>query len=93
MVSGKYSALACAISREQAIANLSNNLANVNTNGFKRDRALFEDLLYHNVRQAGGHLQGRQLQRAERAGVAEGGQHRRHDGGRTFCTASRTVAR
>ncbi|MCM0043816.1 MAG: flagellar basal-body rod protein FlgG [Burkholderiaceae bacterium] len=33
---------------------ISNNLANVNTTGFKRDRALFEDLLYQNVRQAGG---------------------------------------
>lgn len=32
---------------------ISNNLANVNTAGFKRDRAVFEDLLYQNVRQAG----------------------------------------
>jgi flagellar basal-body rod protein FlgG len=32
---------------------ISNNLANVNTTGFKRDRAVFEDLLYQNVRQAG----------------------------------------
>ena len=33
---------------------VSNNLANVNTNGFKRSRAIFEDLLYQNVSQAGG---------------------------------------
>ncbi len=33
---------------------ISNNLANVNTNGFKRDRAVFEDLMYQNVRQSGG---------------------------------------
>ena len=33
---------------------ISNNLANVNTTGFKRDRAAFEDLLYQNIRQAGG---------------------------------------
>ena len=33
---------------------ISNNLANVNTTGYKRDRAVFEDLLYQNVRQAGG---------------------------------------
>ena len=33
---------------------ISNNLANVNTTGFKRDRAVFEDLLYQNIRQAGG---------------------------------------
>ena len=33
---------------------ISNNLANVNTTGFKRGRAVFEDLLYQNVRQVGG---------------------------------------
>lgn len=32
---------------------VSNNLANVSTTGFKRDRAVFEDLLYQNVRQPG----------------------------------------
>jgi flagellar basal-body rod protein FlgG len=31
----------------------SNNLANVNTNGYKKGRAVFEDLLYQNVRQVG----------------------------------------
>jgi flagellar basal-body rod protein FlgG len=36
------------------MAVISNNLANVNTTGFKRDRAVFEDLLYQNVRQSGG---------------------------------------
>ena len=34
---------------------IANNLANVNTTGFKRDRAVFEDLLYQNIKQAGGH--------------------------------------
>lgn len=33
---------------------VSNNLANVNTTGFKQDRAKFEDLVYQTVRQAGG---------------------------------------
>ena len=33
---------------------ISNNLANVNTNGYKRDRAVFEDLLYQRVMQSGG---------------------------------------
>lgn len=33
---------------------ISNNLANVNTTGFKRARAAFEDLLYQDLRQAGG---------------------------------------
>jgi len=32
---------------------VSNNLANVNTNGFKRGRAVFEDLMYQKVRQPG----------------------------------------
>lgn len=32
---------------------VSNNLANVSTTGFKRDRAIFEDLLYQTVRQPG----------------------------------------
>ena len=33
---------------------IANNLANVNTTGFKRGRAVFEDLLYQNIKQAGG---------------------------------------
>jgi len=32
---------------------ITNNLANVNTNGFKRGRAVFADLLYQTVRQPG----------------------------------------
>lgn len=32
---------------------IANNLANVNTTGFKRARPIFEDLLYQNVRQVG----------------------------------------
>ena len=32
---------------------ISNNLANVNTTGFKKGRAVFEDLLYQNIRQPG----------------------------------------
>ena len=32
---------------------ISNNLANVSTNGFKRGTAVFEDLIYQNLRQVG----------------------------------------
>ncbi|WP_126453748.1 flagellar basal-body rod protein FlgG [Sulfuriflexus mobilis] len=32
---------------------ISNNLANANTTGFKKDRALFADLIYQNIRQSG----------------------------------------
>lgn len=35
---------------------ISNNLANVNTTGFKRDRVVFEDLFYQNVRAPGTQL-------------------------------------
>lgn len=45
MVSGKYSALSGAIAREQAMANVSNNLANINSSGFKKNRVGFESLL------------------------------------------------
>jgi flagellar basal-body rod protein FlgG len=32
---------------------ISHNLANVSTNGYKRSHAIFEDLIYQNIRQAG----------------------------------------
>jgi len=35
------------------LAVISNNLANAGTIGFKRDRVIFEDLFYQNLRQAG----------------------------------------
>lgn len=40
--------------QQTRMAVVSNNLANVNTTGFKRSRPVFEDLLYQNVRQVGG---------------------------------------
>lgn len=39
--------------QQMRLSVISNNLANVSTNGFKRGRPVFEDLLYQNVRQAG----------------------------------------
>ncbi|MEH6625166.1 MAG: flagellar basal-body rod protein FlgG [Motiliproteus sp.] len=39
--------------QETALQVISNNLANVNTDGFKKDRAVFEDLLYQIQRQPG----------------------------------------
>jgi flagellar basal-body rod protein FlgG len=39
--------------QQTRLAVISNNLANVNTTGFKYGRAVFEDLLYQNVRQVG----------------------------------------
>ncbi len=40
--------------QQTRLAVISNNLANVSTTGFKQSRAVFEDLLYQNVRQVGG---------------------------------------
>lgn len=45
MGSGKYSALAGAISREQAISNVANNLANITTNGYRKSTLSFESVL------------------------------------------------
>lgn len=39
--------------QQTQLAVISNNLANVNTTGYKRSRAVFQDLLYQNVRQVG----------------------------------------
>lgn len=39
--------------QQNRISVISNNLANVNTTGFKRSRAVFEDLIYQTVRQPG----------------------------------------
>jgi flagellar basal-body rod protein FlgG len=39
--------------QDKNIATIANNLANVNTTGFKKGRAIFEDLIYQNLRQAG----------------------------------------
>ncbi len=44
---------------------ISNNLANVSTNGFKGSRAVFEDLLYQTIRQPGANsTQNTELRRA-----------------------------
>jgi flagellar basal-body rod protein FlgG len=40
--------------QQTRLAVTSNNLANVSTSGFKKGRAVFEDLLYQNIRQVGG---------------------------------------
>lgn len=40
--------------QQTRMAVVSNNLANVNTTGYKQSRAVFEDLLYQTVRQSGG---------------------------------------
>ena len=39
--------------QQMQLDTISNNLANVATNGYKRSHAVFEDLMYQNLRQAG----------------------------------------
>jgi flagellar basal-body rod protein FlgG len=39
--------------QQTRMAVISNNLANVNTSGYKKSRAIFEDLMYQNIRQVG----------------------------------------
>lgn len=39
--------------QQTRMAVISNNLANVNTTGFKKSRPIFEDLIYQNIRQVG----------------------------------------
>lgn len=39
--------------QQTKMSNISNNLANAGTTGYKRSRAIFADLLYQNVRQVG----------------------------------------
>ena len=38
--------------QQTQLDNISHNLANVATNGYKRSHAVFEDLIYQNMRQA-----------------------------------------
>ncbi|MCV6614725.1 MAG: flagellar basal-body rod protein FlgG [Cellvibrionaceae bacterium] len=40
--------------QDKQLTTISNNLSNASTIGFKRDRAVFEDLLYQIIRQPGG---------------------------------------
>lgn len=54
MNSGLWIAKTGLDAQQTRMAVVSNNLANVNTTGFKQGRAVFEDLLYQNVRQSGG---------------------------------------
>jgi flagellar basal-body rod protein FlgG len=53
MLRALYSAATGMDSQQQNLDVISNNLANVNTTGFKRSKIEFQDLLYQDVRTAG----------------------------------------
>ena len=53
MISALYVSKTGLAAQDKQLATISNNLANTGTVGFKRDRAMFEDLLYQIQRQPG----------------------------------------
>ena len=53
MIRALWSAASGMLAQELNIDTISNNLANVNTTGFKRNRVDFQDLIYQNVKAAG----------------------------------------
>ena len=53
MLRALYSAAAGMQSQQMNLDNISNNLANVNTTGFKKSKLEFQDLLYQTIRVAG----------------------------------------
>ena len=58
MIRGMWSSATGMGAQQLRLDIISNNLANVNTTGFKKSRADFEDLIYQTDRQAGGELPG-----------------------------------
>jgi flagellar basal-body rod protein FlgG len=56
MFRGMFSAATGMGAQQLRLDVIANNLANVNTTGFKKSRGDFEDLMYQTVRQAGGEL-------------------------------------
>ncbi|MBE3574419.1 MAG: flagellar basal-body rod protein FlgG [Firmicutes bacterium] len=53
MIRGLWTAASGMIAQQLNIDNIANNLANVNTTGFKKSRVDFQDLIYQTIRVAG----------------------------------------
>ncbi len=53
MIKGMRTAATGMTAQQMNIDNIANNLANVNTTGFKRSKVEFQDVLYQNYRRAG----------------------------------------
>ena len=56
MLRGLFSAASGMIGQQTLIDNIANNLANVNTTGYKKGRLEFHDLIYETVRAPGATL-------------------------------------
>ena len=54
MIRGLYTAASGMVAQQQNIDVISNNIANVNTSGFKQDRAEFQDLMYQSLNYTAG---------------------------------------
>ncbi len=52
MIRGFYAAGSGLIGQQKALDNAANNLANMNTTGYKKQRVSFSELLYNNVKEA-----------------------------------------
>ncbi len=53
MIKAMRTAATGMIAQQMNVDNIANNLANVNTTGFKKSNVEFQDVLYQNIRQAG----------------------------------------
>jgi flagellar basal-body rod protein FlgG len=53
MIKAMNTAATGMVAQQSSIDNIANNLANVNTTGFKKARVEFQDILYQNFRKAG----------------------------------------
>ncbi|SYZ73589.1 flagellar component of cell-distal portion of basal-body rod [Candidatus Zixiibacteriota bacterium] len=53
MIKAMRSASSGMLAQQMNVDNIANNLANVNTTGYKRSRVEFQDVLYQNLRRAG----------------------------------------
>ncbi len=53
MIKAMRTAATGMVAQQMNVDNIANNLANVNTTGFKKSRLEFQDVLYQNVRRAG----------------------------------------
>jgi flagellar basal-body rod protein FlgG len=54
MIRGLYTAASGMLAQQTQIDVTSNNISNVNTTGFKKDRAEFQDLMYESLNYTGG---------------------------------------
>ncbi len=54
MIRALHTAATGMAAQESNVNTISNNIANVNTTGFKKARTEFDDLLYETVQEAGG---------------------------------------